>query len=94
MLYILIFINLFIYVTNIKNNYENYLIMQKTIVGNLILYWNFISMCLLLILANKVKKLDMSVGPLYLIHEMTIYTPFIHYTDKTAKAVADLFRTK
>ena len=43
---------------------------------------------------NKVKKLDMSVGPLYLIHEMTIYTPFIHYTDKTAKAVADLFRTK
>ena len=57
-LYVLIILNLFVYVTNIKNNYENYLIMQKTFIGNLILYWNFISIWLLMMLANKVKKLD------------------------------------
>lgn len=57
-LYILILLNLFVYVTNIKNNYENYLIMQKTLLGNFILYWNFISIWILIILANNVKKFD------------------------------------
>ena len=57
-LFILIFLDFFIYITNIKNNRENYLIMQESIIGNLILYWNFISMWLLLFLANRVKKLD------------------------------------
>ncbi len=57
-LYILMFLNIFVYITNIKNNYENYIIMQKTIIGNFILYWNFISLWILLLLANKVKKLD------------------------------------
>ncbi len=57
-LYILMFLNIFVYITNIKNNYENYIIMQKTIIGNFILYWNFISLWILLLLANRVKKLD------------------------------------
>ena len=57
-LFILIFLNLFVYISNIKNNYENYLIMQKSIIGNAILYWNFISIWLLVWLANRVKKLD------------------------------------
>ena len=57
-LFILIFLDFFIYITNIKSNRENYLIMQESIIGNLILYWNFISIWLLLFLANRVKKLD------------------------------------
>ena len=57
-LFILIFLNLFVYISNIKNNPENYMIMQKTLIGNVILYWNFISIWLLMLLANKVKKLD------------------------------------
>ena len=57
-LFILIFLNIFVYITNIKNNHDNYIIMQKSIVGNIILYWNFISMWLLIVLASKVKKLD------------------------------------
>ena len=57
-LYILIFLNLFVYVTYIKNNYENYMIMQRSFMGMLILYWNFISMWLLIFLAENVKKLD------------------------------------
>ena len=57
-LFILIFLNIFVYITNIKNNHDNYIIMQKSIVGNIILYWNFISMWLLILLASKVKKLD------------------------------------
>lgn len=57
-LFILIFLDFFIYVTNIKNNHENYLIMQKSVIGNMILYWNFLSIWLLLFLANRVKKLD------------------------------------
>ena len=57
-LFILIFLNLFVYMSNIKNNPENYMIMQKTFIGNVILYWNFISIWLLVLLANKVKKLD------------------------------------
>lgn len=57
-LFILIFLNLFVYISNIKNNPENYMIMQKTFIGNAILYWNFISIWFLVFLANKVKKLD------------------------------------
>lgn len=57
-LFILIFLDFFIYVTNIKNNHENYLIMQKSVIGNMILYWNFLSIWWLLFLANRVKKLD------------------------------------
>ena len=40
------------------------------------------------------KKLEMTVGPLYLLHSIEVYTPFIHYTDKVAKAVAEVFKTK
>lgn len=57
-LFILIFLNIYVYIVYIKNNYENYLIMQKSAFGNIILYWNFISMWLLLWLSVKVKKLD------------------------------------
>lgn len=57
-LYILIFLNLFVYVTYIKNNYENYMIMQRSFLGMAILYWNFISMWFLIFLAESVKKLD------------------------------------
>ena len=42
----------------------------------------------------KTKKLEMTVGPLSLLHVIIIHTPFIHYTDKIAKSVADLFKTK
>ena len=57
-LVILILLDLFVYFTFIKNNHENYLIMTKSIVGNLILYWNFISIWILIGLIHKVKKLD------------------------------------
>ena len=57
-LFILMFLNIFVYVTNIKNDYENYNIMKNTILGNIILYWNFISLWIMLILSNRVKKLD------------------------------------
>lgn len=57
-LVILIILDLFVYFTFIKNDYDNYLIMTKSLIGNLILYWNFISIWLLVLLMNKVKKLD------------------------------------
>lgn len=57
-LFILIFLDVFVYITNIRNDYENYIIMQKSVIGNFILYWNFMSLWLLVLLANKVKKLD------------------------------------
>lgn len=57
-LYILIALNIYVYITYINKNYENYVIMQKSIVGMGILYWNFISMLLLIWLSSKVKKLD------------------------------------
>ncbi len=57
-LYTLMFLDIFVYITSIKNNYENYTIMRKTVIGNVILYWNFISLWFLMILASKVKKLD------------------------------------
>ena len=59
-LYFLIILNVMVYITSIQNNYENYLIMKKTILGNVILYWDFISIWLLIFLAEKVKKLDIS----------------------------------
>lgn len=54
----LILMDLFVYFTFIKNDYENYLIMTKSFIGNLILYWNFISIWVLFVLIYKVKKLD------------------------------------
>lgn len=57
-LIVLILLNLFVYFTFIKNDYENYLIMTKSFIGNLILYWNFISIWVLFVLIYKVKKLD------------------------------------
>lgn len=55
---ILIVLNLFIYFTYIENNAENYLLMTKKLAGMVILYWNFISIWILVFLMHKVKKLD------------------------------------
>ena len=55
---ILIILDLFVYFTFIKNNHANYIIMTRSFIGNLILYWNFISIWILLVLIRKVKKLD------------------------------------
>lgn len=55
---ILIVLDLFVYFTFIKNDYNNYIIMTRGLLGNVILYWNFISIWLLVILMHKVKKLD------------------------------------
>ena len=57
-LFVLVLLDLFVYFTFVNNNKENYMIMQKSILGNLILYWNFISMWLLLCLSQKVKEVD------------------------------------
>lgn len=57
-LFILILLDVLVYVSFIKSNHENYMIMRKTILGNLILYWNFISMWILVWISNIVKKLD------------------------------------
>ena len=57
-LVILTLLNIYVYITYIKSNYENYLIMQKSFFGMAILYWNFISMWMLLWLSMRVKKLD------------------------------------
>ena len=57
-LYILVILDMMIYVVTIKNNVANELLMQKTIIGRGILNGNFISMWILIIMANKVKKLD------------------------------------
>lgn len=57
-LVILIVLDLFVYFTFVKNNYENYRIMTRSLFGNVILYWNFISIWILLFLIHKVKKLD------------------------------------
>lgn len=57
-LMILILLDLFVYFTFIKNNYENYRIMTKSFLGIVILYWNFISIWFLVVLMQKVKKLD------------------------------------
>ena len=55
---ILILLDLFVYFNFIKSNYENYIIMTRRVLGNLILYWNFISMWILLLLMKKVKELE------------------------------------
>ena len=57
-LIILVLLDLIVYFSFIGNNKENYMIMQKSIIGNLILYWNFISMWLLVFLSQKVKEVD------------------------------------
>ena len=57
-LLILIALDLFVYFTFINGNSENYKLMKSTFLGNAILYWNFISMWLLVLLSNNVKKLD------------------------------------
>ena len=57
-LFILIMLNIYVYITYIKNNYENYLIMQRSLIGMAILYWNFISIWILIWLSMRVKKLD------------------------------------
>lgn len=57
-LIILVLLDLIVYFSFIGNNKENYMIMQKSIVGNLVLYWNFISMWLLVFLSQKVKEVD------------------------------------
>ena len=55
---ILIFLDLFVYFSYIKNNYQNYLLMTNRLLGIVILYWNFISIWGLLFLMNRVQKLD------------------------------------
>ncbi len=55
---ILILLDLIVYFSFIRSNYENYLIMTKSMLGMMILYWNFISIWILVLLMNKVKKLD------------------------------------
>jgi Flp pilus assembly protein TadB len=55
---ILIFLDLFVYFTYIKNNYENYVLMSNQLLGQIIIYWNFISIWFLFILMRKVQRLD------------------------------------
>ncbi|MBR6252459.1 MAG: hypothetical protein IKR04_01245 [Clostridia bacterium] len=55
---ILIVLDLFIYFSYIKNNPSNLQLMTKRFMGNLILYWNFISIWLLIWLMRRVKKLE------------------------------------
>ncbi len=57
-LIILLLLNIFVYINFVKNNVDNYMIMKNSVVGMCILYWNFISMWILLFLSDKVKKLD------------------------------------
>ncbi len=57
-LYILVILDMMVYVVTIRNHAANEGLMQKTMIGKAILNWNFISMWLLIMLANKVKKLD------------------------------------
>lgn len=57
-LFILIILDVLVYVSFIQSNRDNYMIMRKTILGNIILYWNFISIWLLVWISNLVKKLD------------------------------------
>ena len=55
---ILIVLDLFVYFNFIKDNHENYMIMTHRLLGTVILYWNFISIWILIILMHKVKKLE------------------------------------
>ena len=55
---VLIVLDLFVYFNFIKDNHENYIIMTHRLLGTVILYWNFISIWILIILMHKVKKLE------------------------------------
>ncbi len=57
-LFILIFLDFFVYISFVKSNQENYLIMKKSVIGMVILYWNFLSIWILVWLSSIVKKLD------------------------------------
>lgn len=57
-LIILMALNVFVYINFVKNNQEYYLIMKNSILGMIILYWNFISMWILIFLSERVKRLD------------------------------------
>lgn len=57
-LIILMLLNIIVYTAYVKNNYENYMIMRSSVLGIAILYWNFISMWILIYLSEKVKQLD------------------------------------
>lgn len=57
-LFILILLDIFVYINFVKSDYENYMIMKNSFIGKAILYWNFISMWFLIYLSEKVKKLD------------------------------------
>ena len=57
-LFILMLLDILVYINFVKNDNENYMIMKNSVIGNGILYWNFISMWFLIYLSEKVKKLD------------------------------------
>lgn len=57
-LFILMILDIFVYITYVKNDAENYMIMKDSFLGSLIIYWNFISMWILIYLSERVKKLD------------------------------------
>lgn len=57
-LIILIIMDVFVYVNFVKNNTEHFMIMKNSVLGKIILYWNFISMWILIFLSEKLKKLD------------------------------------
>lgn len=57
-LLILMLLNIVVYITYVRNNTENYMIMKSSVLGLGILYWNFISMWILIYLSEKVKELD------------------------------------
>lgn len=57
-LLILMLLNIVVYITYVRNNTENYMIMKSSVLGLGILYWNFISMWILIYLSENVKELD------------------------------------
>lgn len=57
-LIILVIMDICIYMNFVKNNVEYFQIMKNNLIGVIILYWNFISMWILILLSEKVKKLD------------------------------------
>ena len=57
-LLILMLLNIIVYITYVRNDAENYMIMKNSVLGLGILYWNFISMWILIYLSEKVKQLD------------------------------------
>ena len=57
-LLILMLLNIIVYITYVRNNAENYMIMKNSVLGLGILYWNFISIWILIYLSEKVKQLD------------------------------------